>query len=314
MKGKFACFTRIALVFLPLVSAGCITITYDADIKPVYDKLPEIEKVPVITGIYYSPEFAGYVHVRFAGLTKNTASIGKHSVAMFDRIFPRVFDKVVKIETVPTSAAPASGVDWIIEPVIEAADFRFTGESYHDGYSLTYRLAIYSREGVPVSSWTVVGKGDFKQGFFSGWSTDHIAFDMQDAAAKFMKKFQAARARGAPPMIPQASVAAPAAQRRVARPGEVTASAGRNMEPKWFRELLPPPVSTGGSPEKPARSRNNAGEVIPIRVTITNHTNREIIVRESDMRLVLPAAPGRSGCHAGNRWASAEFNYQFAGR
>ena len=276
-----------AFVFLPLLLAGCFTFTHDLDLEPVLDKLPEVEQAPVTVGIYYSPEFASYEHIRTSGSHVYVAPVGERSAAMLDEIFPRIFAKVVKLDMPPTSAKPKSEVDWVIEPAVEAVDFRLGFDSDSDRYSLTYRFTVYSKEGFPVSSWTVLGKG--KSTSFAVYN--HISVDMEDAAAKILRKFQAAYADGKPPMVPPRSLANHGNSGKAPLAGAVSVNAELNMEPEWLRDILAPPENTAKTDDDPARkeqARKNETGIIPVWITVKNLSERTIQVKEPNFRLVLP--------------------------
>jgi hypothetical protein len=138
--------------------AGCSSMTFD--VHPALEGLPEVRKSPLHAGVYYSPQFAAYEHVRKNGSIAVHVRIGAASVQYFDALLPRVFEKTSRVETLSGDELAKKGVDVVISPSIEHFDFPMGLEPYSPQYGVAYRMTLLTPSGVPAASWVVTGTAD----------------------------------------------------------------------------------------------------------------------------------------------------------
>jgi hypothetical protein len=111
------------------------------------------------------------------------------SIELFDKLFPLVFNDVVRVYDLPPYPVNSDNVDVVIEPVIKHFDFRLGMGSVTEAHSLIYRFILYTPDGTPASAWSVIGKGNLKWGHTT-WQ--HIKLNLNDAAENFLNQFREA--------------------------------------------------------------------------------------------------------------------------
>ena len=163
--------------------AGCATIIHD--VKPTVEGLPEVQKIPLHAGVYYSPQFASHAQTRKYGDNNVGWNIGPASVAYFEQVFPRVFAKTSRVEMLAADELAKKGVDLVIAPSLEHFDFPMGMESYSERFGVSYRTTLYTPSGVPVSSWVVYATVNH-WGMFGG----HIEAYIQKAGEKLVRTFE----------------------------------------------------------------------------------------------------------------------------
>jgi hypothetical protein len=115
------------------------------------DSLPSVPKSPIRAGVYYSPQFSAQEFTRAGGSHIYVVPIGTASVRLFDDLYPRVFDKTVEMTSLSTEEFAAQSVDVVIAPSLEHFDFGIGMDSDSDRYSVSYRMTLYSGQGVPLA-------------------------------------------------------------------------------------------------------------------------------------------------------------------
>jgi len=197
---------HLATLTLPLLLFGC---TRTVTLQPrLIAHLPPTAEVPLAVGVHYSAEFRNYEHsyTPAARAYKAILPLGSASAALFKDLFPKVFKKVVWLESrVPEPGARAA-LAAIIEPKVESFSFydlgfrgrrRRVGAPDTVGYRavITYRFMLYTPEGKEIGSWTTKGVGYGYPGeglFFPNSSPDREAAELalQDAEGKFVSAFE----------------------------------------------------------------------------------------------------------------------------
>jgi hypothetical protein len=264
------CLVAIALAF---GFAGC-TITHEFDLEPKVSDLSPPSKVPLRIGVYYSSEFRSYKHVRAAGPNRFVVPIGKSSIKMLDALWPRLFEKAVPV----AGPDPAGGesLDAVIEPSIDAFDFRSGFDADNSRFSVTYRFVLYGRSGVPVSSWTV--KGDASEQATMWTVPGLIENDMRDAAEHIVADF-AAPSAGGESAFTKRSAGLADAKLEAAPGGDVVSVTAKPLSTEESQtELL-------GAPS------GNAGIVV-LRVEIAHNGPEPLSALPWAARLVLPDGHG----------------------
>jgi len=243
--------------------SGC-TFTHHVDIKPRTPELAPPAKSPVHAGIYYSPQFSSLEDTRTTGSHIWVVPIGAASVRLFDDMLPRVFEKTSRVSKLSFEDLRAQGIEVVVAPTLEHFDFRTGLDADSDRYSVSYRTTLYSNRGVPVESWVVFGNAPSKtMGSIWSWIED----DMSDAAGRFLQGFE----RNAGPAL-----------------AAITKSSGAESTALDVHSV----VMTAKQAELPGLSPKliaalqEAG-VVTLQVVAQSDTERRLVVRASDMRLLL---------------------------
>ncbi len=266
----------LALAIFATLFSGC-TYTHNIKPEPPLGSLPEVTKEPLTVGVYYSPEFSTYEDVRYHGSNKFVARIGNASVALFDRVFPMAFEKVVTVTEGPPFGGEGTEIAAAIEPSIEAFNFALPFEKSTDQHSITYRFTMYTTKGVPFSSWTVWGKGPSKPKTpypMQAPVRERIELNMQDAAVKFLSGFRTSSGADRIPFGQEGSVKINQASVASLDESAVLASVEPLVHPERLKEEFDSPIDQAG--------------IIAINVSVTNKGIQRLLVRDSDIRLVLP--------------------------
>jgi hypothetical protein len=129
-------------------------------------------------GIYYVPSFANYVHLQSLADSIHTTNVGQESVGLFNIAIPTVFEQTALINKLPPYDLPKSELDGIVEPRLDYVSWRMQFDSEQEFFHVAYTFIFYTSQGVPISTWTIVGEGDYLK--------DQLA----DAAQKFVDGFQ----------------------------------------------------------------------------------------------------------------------------
>jgi hypothetical protein len=143
----------LLLIWTNIIS-GC---TYHVPLNATTDKLTGVSKIPMMIGVYYSPEFVNYEYVH-QKIHRWVLPLGQASVSLFDQVLPPVFEKYVAIERRPPFAATVQDIDAVIEPIIESYSLEFPRYPMLSGdyeASITYRFLLFNIDGDPISSWSV---------------------------------------------------------------------------------------------------------------------------------------------------------------
>jgi hypothetical protein len=269
MNRSFVFLLGIIFISASLFS-GC-SFKHTIKINPPLEELPEVAREPCCVGVYYSPDFRTYQHRRASGPHWVIAPLGEASIAMFDRVFPMVFEKVVQVTDLPPFLGKQDDIVAVIEPRIEAFHFRLGMEKESERCSVTYRITVYTLDGVPVSSWIVKGKGAASYWDSPVWN--HINLDMQDAAIKVIREFHESLDSGNLAFLSKSRAqeyqkSAPPLDKNL-----VFAAAQPFVNPERLKEEFGIPLNEAG--------------IIVIKVSLRNDSEQALLVRGSDIHLVL---------------------------
>ena len=194
---------RLCLVFLLIAAYSGYgwTGTYTR-VVPINANLPPrplIETLPVTIGVYYSPEFSTHTHEEMKVIEGDTIrykfDLGFKSALLFDQVFSSMFEKIIFVEKRPPLGPVGLELAAIIEPSIE--EIRISAVRHSRNYKrslviITYRIALYSTNGVRLASYSLEGTGESRPSASIGRKSfgEATHFAMRDAAAKFMAGFQ----------------------------------------------------------------------------------------------------------------------------
>jgi hypothetical protein len=151
--------------------------TVNHEIKPVLERKPLVESLPLTVGIYFSPEFRTYHRSQCGLLFCNEYELGPPSVALFEILVAGLFDKVLAIETMPPTRSKLD-VAGILAPTITRFDIRYL--------EITYRMTLYSPAGSELGAWEVDGAPSGETLF----PAEPTRMAMRRAAARFVKEFR----------------------------------------------------------------------------------------------------------------------------
>ncbi|MFO1406215.1 MAG: hypothetical protein U1F08_01645 [Steroidobacteraceae bacterium] len=215
MTNRMPRLARLLAVLGLAAAAGSCTTQFEAE-----PSIPEplIEKIPLVIGVYLSPEFRTKVYAEERDGGDYSISIGKAQTDGFMRLMSALFEQAIPVDAVDAAARTDPRIRGVIEPVLEDFAFVTPYDSGTDAYavSLRYKVTGYRADGQVVDSWTFTGYGAAKnEGMLpSGEEALRTAvrLAMRDAGAKLATELRdQAVVRG---LLP-ASDAAPA-------PAEVT--------------------------------------------------------------------------------------------
>jgi len=184
---------RLLLLMVAVVLSGC-TFNHVSELRPSLDNSTVKEKLPLVVGVYYSPQFRDYEQARLKMVHRWIVPVGKASVTLFDKAFSILFDGVVLVEGIPTPAKRNDKVAAVIEPSIEEFDFELPLALGDYTADVTYRITLRNSDGTGFASWTVEGHG--RQGVGLGYLTHATPIGqvtdaaMQEAMRKFVDGFR----------------------------------------------------------------------------------------------------------------------------
>ncbi len=275
----------VALI-VALMLCGCTV-----SLKPTVDLPPSVPRIQKTVGVYQSPEFRSY-EVSAAEFNAYKFPVGQASVSLFQELFPKAFDKVVWLESLPASTTGASQLSAVIEPKVDAFQFfsRRVGNGYKAWAEINYRFTVYTQGGGVLASWTVEGVGESSAGSTEANTLGKaVNYAMQDAAWRFIQSFnEVPEAKRWLQSLPQqGAIAAESAQTirpapefakgavLGAYPDVVTVSAESNPTPKGLSVEISPRLKEFG--------------LVAIRVEVKNQGSHRLLLRRSDIGLVSSA-------------------------
>lgn len=204
-----------AVLGFALALGGCIATEFEA--KPVIPE-PLVTKIPVVVGVYLSPEFRDKV-VREEREGGNYAiSLGKAQSEGFMRLMTAMFNRTVPVPATDAGARTDPEIRGVLEPVLLDFAFVTPADSGSGVYavSIKYRINGYRPDGQLADSWTFTGYGSAaNEGMLPAGSETlqrATALALRDAGAKIATEFrEQAVVRGLLPDAVQAAQPAEAA-------------------------------------------------------------------------------------------------------
>lgn len=152
-------FFRPGLLALSAASlAGCVnTITIDGRFPA-----PLGERVPLIVGLYFAPEFESYKAEEVLYQRSDwKVHLGTASVQMFSQVFVNLSKQVVVLKDKPTAGATIEDVDLIVVPSFVDFGLLDPAATPLDFFSLSfkYKIDVFSPEGDLVADWIINAYG-----------------------------------------------------------------------------------------------------------------------------------------------------------
>jgi len=153
-----------------------------------------LQQLPVVVGIYMSPQFRAYRHVESREGSEWQFALGQASVSLLERALPLLFKAVVPVAGRPPLDGGPVGIVAVLEATLEGFAFALpylAPEAYTA--EIRYRFTLYSTAGEPVATWRVRGEGSrsgtlgLEQVRWVGEATD---LAMQDAATQLVRGFR----------------------------------------------------------------------------------------------------------------------------
>jgi len=184
---RFARTLRAAASMSLALLAGCGTTQFEAQtaIPP-----PLVERIPVVVGVYLSPEFREKVYREDRDGGDVAIAIGKAQSEGFMRLMTAMFERAVPVSSPEAGAGTDPAVRGVIEPVLEDFAFVTPADSGTDVYavSLRYRVNGYKPDGQFTESWTFTGYGAAASGSMLGIGTEALQkatqLALRDAGAR----------------------------------------------------------------------------------------------------------------------------------
>ncbi len=252
-KGHF--FLLFVLIFL---TVSCVVLTFKVPINPKLDNIPKTKKADATVGIYYSPEFKNYIHLRIYSNDKIQAAIGAKSVEVINKVFSDSFDNVVEVSAIPGGS---DKIDYYVEPILMAHDFKAVyNDKKSDRQEIVVNFTFYSNEGMPIKSFKIRGKDPLYKKR-RGWK--HVSYDMENLALNLAKEL----AEFSMPDMGQGRVESPIKKDDI----KLTANVVQGLE-KQVKEF---------------DSDLESYYVIPVEIDLKNISGNPITFRNTDIRLIL---------------------------
>jgi hypothetical protein len=268
MKNRIVSAVCVMVVFLV---TGC-AVKHNLVIKPAIEPRESRQKSPVSVGVYKSPEFTGYTLTRAFSTGRHIAPIGSASEEMIDRLFPDLFEEVVRMDGPPPYNDPKTDMIAVIEPSIEYFNFYVPFDSYEEERGVTYRFTVHALNGVPVSSWLVKGQSppDIE---IPGIKRLHLY--LEDAAPKILREMeQRFTDKDFIDLLEHARDLKGQSQDGPIDPASLAVEAIRITDKETIVQLL----GNNLPPEK----------IAIVKLSLTNAGGEPLTVRPSDMRLEIP--------------------------
>ncbi len=174
-----------ALVTLLLVLSGCTAtrLTTQAQLPP-----PLIDKLPVRVGIYYSKEFAEYVHKETRSQIDYEVTLGPAHVTNLNWLLSAMFAELVPVDDPSKVALMQPPLLFVLEPKFEEYSFLTPKDVAGEAFIVTirYLLTLYDGNGGRVDSFAYTGYGREKARTLGGKEPLAVATQraMRDAGAK----------------------------------------------------------------------------------------------------------------------------------
>ncbi len=257
-------------------------------LKPTVDLPPSTPRIQKRVGIYQSPEFRNY---------QQTAAIydgpdakiplGLASVALFQELFPKAFEKVVWVKNLPTITAGESPFSAVIEPQIDTFKFilMHVGNYFQAWAEIHYGFTVYAPNGKVLASWTVNGVGESSGTSQYDTLGQAVDFAMQEAAWRFIQSLNdVPEAKRWLQGLPQEGVRAEAVQTTRTAP-KFAKGAMLGTYPGVVAVSTDVSHGHGSGYVQPGLK---AGQLLSIRVLIENHGRHRLLLRRQDIALVSP--------------------------
>jgi hypothetical protein len=178
----------ICTVALLAITIGC-AMPLKMDPPPTPD-LSYLKPLPYTAGLYIPKELKAYQYeIATSPLDKMVYPLGEQTVMLFEQCAPKVFSKVVPVESL--NAPP--GVDVIVKPSI----MKFNAVIPHPAYNpytatMVYQAEVFSPDGKKIFTQTATGDAQSSKGLMSGFSARGICAAvaqkaMTDAAKQVME-------------------------------------------------------------------------------------------------------------------------------
>ena len=167
-------------IFLLVLNTSCIT-DIVIDTHPVTKNAPShLNPVNLSAGIYFSPEFKNYKHIRRFSDFRYIAPVGSSSYDMLKTTFSHLFTKATEIDEATFHGLKKHNFDVLIEPNIESYHFMLGFDKRSIHHSILYRFNISSADHTPTRIWRVHGLADLPlKPFQVVWS--HTKNDLDNA-------------------------------------------------------------------------------------------------------------------------------------
>jgi hypothetical protein len=177
-----------------LVATGCGPTRFEAELNV---PPPLVTKIPIVVGVYLSPEFVNRVYEEKRRDYSVSVAIGKAQSAGFMRLMTAMFLRAVPVDgTGAGAAARDPEMRGILEPVLEDYSFITPRDSNLPLYavSIKYRINGYRADGQLFESWTFTGYGSVESTTMGLKGTNALKgatqLAMRDAAAKLAAEFR----------------------------------------------------------------------------------------------------------------------------
>jgi hypothetical protein len=180
----------------PLLAAVCACVAGCGREVAVAVSIPAplVEALPLTVGIVYDKEFSEYVYSEKATGADWTVNLGNSTIIMMDKVLKTAFAKVVRLDALPTTDAPAAGVDFVLKPAVDEYAFLTPQDAGVDFYSVSIRFQFdaFAPNGLPVDQWQINSYGRVRSKKLNPKESLEAATDLalRDAAATMALDFK----------------------------------------------------------------------------------------------------------------------------
>lgn len=182
----------LLMAFLP---SGC---TYNVPpIDATIHQKPLIESIPITVGSYNGEVFRSYESVKPLPLKPDISyrfRLGTPSVVLFDQIFSEMFEKVVKVNSLPPLPETDADIKAVIESKIEDVAVDADLNVSWIRVDLHYNITLYDLKGADIANWSIEGSGT-SVGYLKSLNHPVMVREatqnaMRNVAAQFMLGFR----------------------------------------------------------------------------------------------------------------------------
>lgn len=178
----------LALCLLLLSACGANQVIVESQFPQ-----PTLEPIPVTLGVYFSEEFKTHTFVDDPENDTERSWVvetGTAQVNLWQNILNAMFAKVVYLDQLPSTDAPASHVQAVLIPTISDLQYAIPAHTNTKVFELwlKYELALTNNTGQPIADWVMTAYGKTPDAFMQS-NQDAVGaaaiVALRDAGANF---------------------------------------------------------------------------------------------------------------------------------
>jgi len=155
---------------------------------------PVGDRLPLVVGLYFSPEFKNYAPVEVLYQRSNwKIDLGTASEQMFEQVFYNLSNRIVVLKDKPDGNEPPEGVDLIVIPTFTDFGLLDPSATPLEFFSLSfkYKIDVFAPDGNLVADWTINAYGKAPSYALNAKNSvkEALMFALRDAAASLTLDF-----------------------------------------------------------------------------------------------------------------------------